>query len=37
MDKNTLAHASLNCKYQIFFAAKYRRQIIYKKIKTNIG
>ena len=37
MDKNSLAHTSLNCKYHIVFAAKYRRQIIYNQIKKDIG
>lgn len=37
MDKNTLAHTIWNCKYHIVFAPKYRRQIIYGKIKADIG
>jgi putative transposase len=37
MDKNTLAHTCWNCKYHIVFAPKYRRQIIYRKIKQDIG
>ena len=37
MDKNTLAHTKWNCKYQIVFAPKYRRQVIYGKIKADIG
>ena len=37
MDKNTLAHSSWNCKYHIVFAPKYRRQIIYRQIKKDIG
>jgi len=37
MDKNTLAHTTWECKYHIVFAAKYRRQIIYGKIKQDIG
>ena len=37
MDNNTLAHTSWNCKYHIVFAPKYRRQIIYGKIKSDIG
>ena len=37
MDKNSLAHTTWNCKYHIVFAPKYRRQIIYGKIKTEIG
>ncbi len=27
-DNNSLAHTTWNCKYQIVFAPKYRRQII---------
>lgn len=37
MDKNTLSHTTWNCKYHIVFAPKYRRQIIYGKIKLEIG
>jgi putative transposase len=37
MDKNSLAHTKWNCKYHIVFAPKYRRQIIYGKIKADIG
>src|SRR5574344_546374 len=34
---NSLAHTKWNCKYHIVFAPKYRRQIIYKKLKKDIG
>jgi len=37
MDNNTLSHTTWNCKYHIVFAPKYRRQIIYGKIKADIG
>lgn len=37
MDKNSLAHTRWNCKYHIVFAPKYRRQVIYGKIKVDIG
>ena len=37
MDKNRLSHTTWNCKYHIVFAPKYRRQIIYGKIKAEIG
>ena len=37
MDNNSLAHTSWNCKYHIIFAPKYRRQIIYGKIKQDVG
>ena len=37
MDKSSLAHIVWKCKYHIVFGPKYRRQIIYGKIKTEIG
>ena len=37
MDKNTLAHTTWECKYHVVFAPKYRRQIVYGKLKTEIG
>lgn len=37
MDNSSLAHTKWNCKYHIVFAPKYRRQIIYGKIKADIG
>ena len=37
MDKNSLAHTQWECKYHIVFAPKYRRQVIYGKIKVDIG
>ena len=36
-DTNSLSHTTWNCKYHIVFAPKYRRRIIYGKIKNNIG
>ena len=33
----SLAHSKWNCKYHIVFAPKYRRQIIYGKLKAEIG
>ena len=36
-DTNSLAHTTWNCKYHIVFAPKFRRQIIYGKIKTDVG
>lgn len=36
MDNSSLANSKWNCKYHIVFAPKYRRQIIYGKIKTYI-
>jgi len=37
MDNKSLVHTKWNCKYHIVFAPKYRRQIIYGKIKKDIG
>lgn len=37
MDTQSLAHSKWRCKYHIVFAPKYRRQVIYGKIKTDIG
>jgi putative transposase len=37
LDTSSLAHTKWNCKYHIVFAPKYRRQIIYGKIKKDIG
>ena len=37
MDRGSLAHTTWNCKYHIVFAPKYRRQLIYGQIKTDIG
>ena len=37
LDTNSLAHTKWECKYHIVFAPKYRRQIIYSKIKADIG
>ena len=36
-DMNSLSHTKWECKYHIVFAPKYRRQIIYGKIKQDIG
>ena len=36
-DTNSLSHSKWNCKYHIVFAPKYRRQVIYGKIKADIG
>ena len=36
-DVKSLSHSKYRCKYHIVFASKYRRQIIYKKIKTDAG
>ncbi len=37
MDSESLAHSKWNCKYHIVFAPKYRRQVIYGRIKADIG
>ena len=37
LDTNSLAHTQWECKYHIVFAPKYRCQIIYGKIKQDIG
>ena len=36
-DNNSLAHTKWNCKYHIVFAPKYRRKVIYGKIRADIG
>ena len=37
MDTKTLTHTTWNCKYHVVFAPKYRRRVVYGKIKENIG
>ena len=37
IDTNSIAHTTWNCKYHIVFAPKYRRQVIYGKIKGDTG
>ena len=36
-DDKSLAHTKWNCKYHIVFAPKFRRMVIYGKLKTEIG
>ena len=36
-DSRSLSHTKWNCKYHIVFAPKYRRQVIYGKIKVDVG
>ncbi|SES09953.1 IS200/IS605 family transposase, partial [Isobaculum melis] len=36
-DKASLAHTKWKCKYHIVFAPKYRRQVIYGRLKKDIG
>ena len=35
--KNSLAHTKWECKYHIVFVPKYRKQIIYRQIKADVG
>ena len=37
MDKESLSHTLWECKYHVVFAPKFRRQIIYGKIKADLG
>ena len=37
MDELSLTHCKYECKYHVVFALKFRRQIIYGKIKAEIG
>ena len=34
---NSLAHTKWECKYHVVFALKYRRQVIYGKLKADVG
>ena len=36
-DIRSLSHSKWRCKYHIVFAPKYRRQIIYRQLRTDIG
>ena len=36
-DIKSLEHTKYRCQYHIVFAPKYRRQIIYREIKADIG
>ena len=36
-DTSSLSHTTYECKYHIVFTPKYRRQVIYGKIRTDIG
>ena len=35
-DINSLSHSKWRCKYHIVFAPKYRRKVIYGKVKADI-
>lgn len=36
-DVQSLSHSKWRCKYHVVFAPKYRRQIIYKNLRSDIG
>ena len=36
-DVKSLSHSKWRCKYHIVFVPKYRRQIIYGRIKADVG
>ena len=36
-DVKSLSHSKWRCKYHIVFAPKYRRQVVYGKIKADVG
>ena len=36
-DNNSLSHTKWTCKYHIVFAPKFRRKVIYKQIRADIG
>ena len=36
-DKNSLSHTVYQCKYHIIMIPKYRRMVIYNKLKRDIG
>ena len=37
LSMNSLAHTKWECKYHVVFAPKYRRQVIYGKLKADVG
>ena len=37
MDEQSLAHTRWECKYHVVFAPKYRRQVIYGKLRRDIS
>ena len=37
MDEKSLTHTKWNCKYHIVLVPKYRRKVIYKKLRKDIG
>ena len=36
-DDTSLSHTRWNCKYHIIFVPKYRRKVIYGKLREEIG
>ena len=36
-DVKSISHSKFRCKYHIVFAPEYRRQVIYRKIKADVG
>ena len=36
-DESSLSHTTWECKYHVVFAPKYRRRVIYGKLKKEIG
>ena len=37
MDNESLSHTKWNCKYHVVFAPKYRRRVIYGRLKVELG
>ena len=37
MDEKSLSHTKWNCKYHIVMVPKYRRKVIYKRLRKDIG
>ena len=36
-DESSLSHTRWNCQYHIVFTPKYRRKVIYRKLRRDIG
>lgn len=36
-DMNSLSHSKWRCKYHIVFAPKYRRMVIYRQLRADVG
>ena len=36
-DMNSLSHSRWRCKYHIVFAPKYRRMVIYRQLRVDVG